>query len=52
MKISILTIIFLVISFSVFGQKERKFIRSGNKYYDKAVENSDSVKIDSVNFAK
>lgn len=52
MKIYLFTIIFLVASISAFAQKERKFIRSGNKYYDKAVENSDTVKIDSVNFAK
>jgi len=42
----------IVGSVSAFGQKERKFIRQGNSLYKKAVENSDSTKIDSVSFAK
>jgi Ca-activated chloride channel homolog len=52
MKIYIIAILLLVGSVSAFGQKERKFIRQGNRLYKKAVENSDSTKIDSVNFAK
>jgi len=51
MKINILTILLLLVSVSLFAQKERRFIRHGNRYYNKAVENSDSVKVDSVNFA-
>jgi hypothetical protein len=52
MKIYIIAILLLVFSVSAFGQKERKFIRQGNRLYKKAVENSDSTRIDSVNFAK
>jgi Ca-activated chloride channel homolog len=52
MKIYIIAILLLVGSISAFGQKERKFIRQGNRLYKKAVENSDSIKVDSINFAK
>jgi Ca-activated chloride channel homolog len=52
MKIYIITILLLVSSVSAFAQKERKFIRQGNRLYNKAVENSDSTKVDSLNFAK
>jgi Ca-activated chloride channel family protein len=52
MKLYIITILLLVGSVSAFGQKERKFIRQGNRLYKKAVENSDSTRVDSVNFAK
>lgn len=46
-----LAIIILVFaSLITHAQKERKFIRHGNKYYNTAVENSDSTRLDSVNF--
>jgi Ca-activated chloride channel homolog len=52
-KINYLLIIILTLSYiSVFGQKERKFVRQGNKYFKKAIENSDSTKIDSIGFSK
>jgi len=52
MKIYFIAILLLVGTISVYGQKERKYIRQGNRLYKKAVENSDSTKVDSVNFAK
>jgi tetratricopeptide (TPR) repeat protein len=41
---------FVILSQTSFGQKERKFIRRGNDFYEDAIENSDSTGIDSVNF--
>jgi len=46
-----IVLLLLVSSMSVYGQKERKFIRQGNKHYEKAVANSDSPHIDSVGFS-
>lgn len=52
MKQYIITLLLIAGSVMAFAQNERKFIRQGNRLYKKAVENSDSTKIDSVNFAK
>jgi hypothetical protein len=50
-NIKILAILtFVILAQTSFGQKERKFIRRGNDYYEKAIENSDSTGIDYVNF--
>ncbi|MBN2261593.1 MAG: tetratricopeptide repeat protein, partial [Prolixibacteraceae bacterium] len=47
---SSIIILFMLITLLGYGQKERRFIREGNRYYKNAVENSDSSHIDSVNF--
>ncbi|HOO83460.1 MAG TPA: tetratricopeptide repeat protein, partial [Prolixibacteraceae bacterium] len=47
---SSIIILFMLITLLGYGQKERRFIREGNRYYKNAVENSDSIHIDSVNF--
>ncbi|MCF8361521.1 MAG: tetratricopeptide repeat protein [Prolixibacteraceae bacterium] len=50
-NIQILVLLILMsLAHTSFGQKERKFIRRGNDFYEKAIENSDSTGIDSVNF--
>ncbi len=47
---------YLIISILLFSmlegyaQKERKFIRQGNRYFKTAIENSDSTNIDTENF--
>ena len=45
-----LIIILLVITFSSYGQKERKFIRDGNGFFKEGLK--DTVKLDSVSFGK
>jgi Ca-activated chloride channel homolog len=53
MKRYIILICFLSTLVSMaYGQKERKYIRHGNKYYQTAVEQSDSTGIDSLSFVK
>ena len=52
MKIYIIVILLIFGTVTAFGQKERKYIRQGNHYYNKAVEKSDSTAIDSVDFSK
>ena len=52
MKHLIISLIFIAVTFFAYGQKERKYIRQGNKLYNLAIENSDSTGIDSLNFVK
>jgi len=52
MKHYIIALLLLVATVSAFGQKERRFIRQGNRQYEKAVANSDSTRVDSVGFSK
>jgi len=52
MKHLIISLIFIAITFFAYGQKERKYIRQGNKLYHLAIGNSDSTGIDSINFVK
>lgn len=48
MKISILVCLMVGMSFLAAAQKERKFIREGNNYFEKGVE--DTAKLDTVSF--
>jgi tetratricopeptide (TPR) repeat protein len=52
MKHYIIALLLLVATVSAFGQKERRFIRQGNRQYERAVANSDSTRVDSVGFSK
>lgn len=53
MKRTILLLVFFsMLLGTVYGQKERKFIRQGNNFFKTAVENSDSTGIDSLNFVR
>jgi len=50
MKHQIILIFTMMLSIAVFGQSERKHIRSGNRIYEKALR--DTTKIDTTMFAK
>jgi hypothetical protein len=49
MKRTIILSLLIVLSVTVFGQNERKFVRNGNKLFMEAV--SDTTKIDSIKFS-
>ena len=49
MKQTIILSILIILSVSVFGQNERKFVRNGNKLFMEAVR--DTTKIDSIKFS-
>ncbi|MCK5823091.1 MAG: tetratricopeptide repeat protein, partial [Bacteroidales bacterium] len=50
MKNLFLIVIFILFSVQLFAQKERKFIRKGNEYFNSAY--SDSTKKDTADFSK
>jgi len=50
MKILLLLIFVNVLSFAAFAQKERKFVREGNDYFNEGLK--DTAKLDTITFGK